>query len=248
MSGFDGHLIAATEGAVAERDLKIKAKNELPLSVNGIIFGSFLAAVLFSIARAVKLRPRLNYLLSSPTWDFSKSWASTFTVVGGLLGTILSSLVLPETTERFSKATLAGLNVLFGVAILLAPLIFAASETLQRLTNKSPESQPQGTVGGYVAASALTLTGVFGQLVTVFFLFDEIERGGALTDAALFFMVALLLLAVIIVVLHAWNSIGWTAANATPPPSTAPPAERAPQPTGAPTPQVAGPAFSPPLL
>ncbi len=220
LKGFDGHLIASTEGAAAERDLKIDAKNTLPFSVNLIIFASLIVAVALTALRAWRLKSRLGYLLSAPNWDFSKSWASTFTVVGALLGTILSSLVLPETPERFSKATLAGMNLVFGVAILLAPLIFALSQTGRYVKKdaSTSELQPQGTVAGYLLAAALTLTGVLGQLATVFFLLDEIEAKGSLPDAALVFIILLLLFAALGVLLHAWNTMGWTAANATKPP------------------------------
>lgn len=230
LAGFDGHLVVATEDAVAERDLKIDAKNELPFSVNFIIIGSAAIAVALSAIRALTLRHRLGYLLSAPSWDFSKSWASTFTVVGAVLGTILSSLVLPDTPVRFSKATLAGMNLVFGVAILLAPLVFALTQTGRRVKKDSSpeETQPQGPVAGYLAASAVTLTGVIGQLVTVFFLLDEIGAKGALPGLALFFMAGLLAIAGVIVLVHAWKTMGWTAANGTEPPKRRPPPAPAP--------------------
>jgi hypothetical protein len=189
------------------------------------------------------LRSRLGYLLSAPSWDFSKSWASTFTVVGALLGTILSSLALPETPERFSKATLAGLNLLFGVAILVAPLLFALSQTGRyvKKDGASRELQPQGTVGGYLRAAVLTLTGVLGQLATVFFLLDELEANGSLPHEALVLMGALLLVAACGVLLYAWNTMGWTAANATEPPDERTTPETA-------IAEVPEPAFTPALL
>jgi hypothetical protein len=221
IDGFEGHLIAATDGAAAERDLKIDAKNEIPFSVNLIIFGSLLIGGGLAALRAVTLHDRLAYRLATPGWDFSKSWASTFTVVGAVLGTILASLVLPDTPERFSKETLAGMNLVFGVAILVAPFLFAATES-PRLVKKddSLQVQGQGTVAGYLLACAVTLTGVLGQLATVFFLLGEIETKGALPDEALVFLVVLLAIAALLVLLYAWRTMGWTALNATPPAET----------------------------
>jgi hypothetical protein len=170
LKGFSGHLTAATDGAVAERDLTIDAKSKLPFSVNLIIFGSLAIAAGLTAVRAFRLRTRLNYRLATPGWEFSKSWASTFTVVGAVLGTILASSVLPDPPEHFSKETLAGMNLLFGVAILVAPFLFAATERAQAVTKDgSQQIEGQGTVAGYLLACALTLAGVLGQLTTVFF-------------------------------------------------------------------------------
>jgi hypothetical protein len=219
LDDFSGHLVAAADGATAERDLEIATKNELPFSVNLIIFGSLASAAALALIRASTLRDRLGHRLGSPSWEFSKSWASTFTVVGALLGTVLSSLVLPETTERFSKETLAGMNLFFGVAVLVAPLVFAASERLQpvkkdeTVANSPVEMQPQGSVAGYLTASAFTLGGVFGQLFTIFFLLSEIEAKGALPEDALILLLLMLALALVLTVTYAWKTLGWTAVH-----------------------------------
>jgi hypothetical protein len=225
LDDLSGHLIAAADGAIAERDLAIDTKNQLPFSINFIIFGSLISAAVLSLARAWTLRNRLDHRLGSPSWEFSKSWASTFTVVGALLGTVLSSLVLPETTERFSKETLAGMNLFFGVAVLFAPLVFGASEKL-RPVKKDPadptsplEMQPQGSVAGYLTAAAFTLSGVIGQLITIFFLLSEIEAKGALPEDALILVLLLLVIGLVLTLTYAWRTLGWTAEHrASPPP------------------------------
>jgi hypothetical protein len=240
LDGFQGQLIAATDGAATERDLTFDAKNELPYSVNLIIFGSLVLGVALCAirARTRTIRPRLAYRITTPGWDFSKSWASTFTVVGALLGTVLASTALPDTPERFSKETLAGMSLLFGVAILLAPLLCAVAERPREVEEKDGTKHWQGqtTVAGYLRACALTLTGVVGQLVTVFFLLSEIEAKGGLPGGALDFMGVLLGLALLLVLIYAWRTMDLTAQNAK---EDKPPAERA---------GPEGPAFSASLL
>lgn len=250
---FNGHVVATSGTVAAERDLKINEKDTVPLSVNIIIFGSFLIGAAFAVVRALTLRPRLSYLLSAPGWDFSKSWASTFTVVGAVLGTVLASLVLPATPERFSKATLAGMNLIFAAAILLAPFLFAITESPQDVDDSDGKTRKrgQGTVAGYLMACGLTLTGVIGQLITVFFLLDEIESNNALPDEALQFLFLFLFAAAVLVLVYAWRTIGWTAANATAPqlpPSGATPDDEEPRGERPRVAEVREPAFSPPLL
>lgn len=219
LAGFDGHLIAGTSGAAAERDLKFDAKNKLPFSVNLIIFGSFVLGAGLSAWRAWRLRPMLGYKLATPGWDFSKSWASTFTVIGALLGTILASTVLPDSPQRLSKETLAAMNLFFGIAILVAPFLFAVTESPVKVVTKDGVSQleGQGTVAGYLGACAVTLTGVIGELVTVVVLMSELRGKGALPGAVLAFLCVLLAIAIWIVLIYAWRTMGWTALNATPP-------------------------------
>jgi hypothetical protein len=243
LDGFTGHLVATGDGAAAERDVTFDVSFDSRWWVNAIIFGSLLFAGVLTLWRAVKLRGRLGHRLATPNWDFSKSWASTFTVVGALLGTILSSVAFPESPERFSKETLAGMNLLFGVAILVAPFLFSETERA-RLVMKDGASQVQahGTVAGYLRACALTLTGVVGELVTVFFLLAELQSNGALPDEGLILLGVLLAIAWALVAVYAWKTMGWIALNATPPDDTQDDLETTD------TALIPAPAYSPPLL
>jgi uncharacterized membrane protein YecN with MAPEG domain len=112
-------------------------------------------------------------------WDYSQSWASTLTVVGALLGTVLSAGVLPDELDLFTKAGYAGLNIFFGMLVLFAPLVYAAFQK-RLLPDKDGVPQYEGTVRAFAVASVATLWGVFGELVTVGLLFREIEKAGSL--------------------------------------------------------------------
>src|SRR5204862_3856150 len=100
-----------------------------------LIFGTAAGALLFVAFRYVVFwltqdrsdQPKLSTPLGPPNWNFSTSWASNLTVVGALLGTILAAGVLPDHTA-ITKSTYAGLNLLFGILILVAPLAYVAMQ------------------------------------------------------------------------------------------------------------------------
>src|SRR5438874_1354013 len=65
--------------------------------------------------------------LGEINWSFSDSWASNLTALGALLGTILAaSGVIPKGASPLSTRGLAGLSLLFGFLVLLAPVLYSA--------------------------------------------------------------------------------------------------------------------------
>jgi hypothetical protein len=131
--------------------------------------------------------------LGPANWDFSASFASTLTVFGSLLGTILSANVLPANT-LVPANTYTGLNLMFGVIVIVGPLIYTGTQTTVQVHRGSPVTEPQyqGTVWGFLIATALTLWAVIGELATIGLVLNEIRRGGSLPAVALWVMVALL--------------------------------------------------------
>src|ERR671930_2559715 len=96
-----------------------------------VVFGPMPAAAALVFVRWVKLgnaNCHLTSRLGPPNWDLSKSWGSNITVFGALLGTLLTSGALPE-QPSIPKPTYAGLNVLFGVLVLVAPFIYTATQS-----------------------------------------------------------------------------------------------------------------------
>jgi hypothetical protein len=151
-----------------------------------------------------------NDRLGPANWDFSASFASTLTVFGSLLGTILSANVLPSTT-LVPASTYTGLNLMFGVIVIVGPLIYTATQTTVQVHRGSPLAEPQyqGTVWGFLVATALTLWAVIGELATIGLVLNEIRRGGSLPAAALWVMVVLLAVsAVFLLVLAAQRITG----------------------------------------
>src|SRR6266568_1182292 len=97
-----------------------------------VVFASLLFAVLFVLARGVSagaIAPAVLAERMGPvTWDFSKSWASSFTIVGAILGSILSAKgVIPDKPQFLPAASYSALNLLFAVTVILAGFVYRAT-------------------------------------------------------------------------------------------------------------------------
>jgi hypothetical protein len=169
------------------------------------------AAVLVGI-RTFTL-PGLPGLLGEPMgpadWDFGKSWASTLTTVGDLLGTVLSAGVLPGDTQSLSKPAYAALNLFFGVLILIAGFVYTATRRPKETTNQTAgkQVQYQGYVWSFLLASFVTMWAVLGELATLWFLLTEIGVQGTLSAGPLHIFQVVLLLAGLLALFYAWRSI-----------------------------------------
>jgi hypothetical protein len=137
-------------------------------------------------------------------WDYSESWATSLTLVGALLGTVLGAGVLPDKLDLFSKAGYSGFNVLFGMLVLVAPLVYvAAQRRIKGAVDKTP--QYHGTTWAFGLASVATLWGVFGELATVGLLFREIEKAGGLGTALVLVSWAILGVIVLVAIAYSWK-------------------------------------------
>jgi hypothetical protein len=141
------------------------------------------------ILESVQLRGRIG----PANWDFTKSWASNLTVVGALLGTILSAGVLPDTTS-VPKATYAGLSLFFGALIVIAPFIYTSTQGTNSVDKAEPAPEPQfqGYVWFFLLATTITIWAVLGELGTMFAIFDEIRVGETMPGIAVGILGALL--------------------------------------------------------
>jgi hypothetical protein len=190
---------SATDDLETEGVLVVAAGSEVPAvipltfernandeAIQLVIGTLLLAGVIVAFGASFLKWNQLGHLMGPANWDFSKSWASTITVAGALLGTIFAAGVLPENTHWLPKEAYAGLNVLFGMLVLAAPIVYSA---LARLTGKAgggQEPKAHGRVVGFLFSAALTAWGVCGELATLFLLFAEIWRANTLPDAIVY--------------------------------------------------------------
>lgn len=176
-----------------------------------VVFGPLALALVVILGRWLTIdgRPGLTRRLGPVDWDFSKSWASNVTVIGALLGTILSAGVLPEVTTT-PKATYAGLNLLFAVVIVVAPFLYRATQSVVAVHQTTAETEPQyqGYVWSFLVSSALTLWAVVGELATIGLLFDEIRTGRSMPSAAVWTMGALLAISGVLLLRMAARRLG----------------------------------------
>ena len=116
--------------------------------------------------------------------DFSKSFASTLTAVGALLGTIIAAGVLPEETVKLSRGGFVGLNLTFGVAIVIAAAVassFMSSEAMKNKDGKS-EWKVEGYAWTFMLSALITLWAVFGELFAIWLLIGELGSGEGFTS------------------------------------------------------------------
>jgi hypothetical protein len=174
-----------------------------------------LLLVLWAAMKALKYRKTEEALPASV--DFDKSFASGITAIGAVFGVILSSTVLPKETAILSKEGFAVLNLVFGVAVVVAGFIYLALQRVkwappaddgadkagqqaegndqQAPNNPKPEPKPtfEGSVVAFIAACVITVWAVLGELALTFLLILELvgAKGfNATAEVAMFVLMA----------------------------------------------------------
>ncbi len=113
-----------------------------------------------------------------PVWSFKDSWLTNVAAVGALLGTVLGSgTFLSELIPGTSTTKLAGLSLIAGGMVTLAPVVYAAFSRWSMLPDGQGHDKLQsvGTGVGMWAAAGATLGGVYLELATVGFLTDAAD-------------------------------------------------------------------------
>ena len=140
-----------------------------------------------------------------PQWDFSESWASNLTVVGAILGTVLSANVLPpKKTVVMAPDGYTALSLLFGILVVLAPFLYTAFRK-GRPRPTGPEYR--GRNGAFLVASALTVWATCGQIATVGLVLYEAQHAKVLAPGAVIPMLAALGVALVLTCIYSLQSI-----------------------------------------
>lgn len=143
--------------------------------------------------------PGLSASLGEVNWSFNDSWATTLTALGALLGTILSTTgVLPASPRPLSTAALGGLNLLFGLLVLLAPLLFSSFARARGSKEGDEGPSYEGTVWAFLVSCVLTIWAVLGELVTIFVLLQELVAGALSESLSWLFLILTALGAVLL--------------------------------------------------
>jgi hypothetical protein len=208
-----GELIAYGEGvAPAGIPFTSSLKAETPWWIYVILFGSLAVAIALMVVRwLVGEFPRkatLGGRIGPANWEFTKSWGSNLTVVGALLGTILLASVLPEESV-VPKVTYAGLNLFFGILIVIAPFIYTATQSAAAYDDSQAGKEPQlqGYVWSFLLATAITVWAVLGEIGTMFAIFDEIRVGQTMPDAAIAVLALVLALSAVLLLVMSWKRV-----------------------------------------
>jgi len=188
-SKSSGQLVATVDGvSPASVQILVGPKLDLSRGVNGALIAPFIAALLLLIAAAIYGCRDAGLLDSVGTaeLEFSKSFATTLTAVGALLGTIIAAGVLPEDTVNLSKAGFTGLNLTFGIAVVVAGVVYSAIQRafVEQATDGTKAWKLKGYVIPFLIAALITVWAVFGELWTMWRLVEELGREEGFTDFA----------------------------------------------------------------
>ncbi len=115
----------------------------------------------------------LNTPMGASQWSFSSSTATNLTLVGSLLGAVLTSTALPDYPHYMTKQSYIVLSLLFAVLAGLAPTLY----NLCCKPTVAPDNPQivnfEGTVFLFLAADAITIWAALGQLTCLSLLFAE---------------------------------------------------------------------------
>lgn len=120
------------------------------------------------------------FMLGSPAWDFTKSWTSTTTLVGGILSTALTLSALPDLTRYASKAGYSALALLISLAVVVAPFVYVALRAgciEKDAAAKTYTVVYRGCLWAFLLSCALTLFAGLAQLSVLSVLLHEVFRG-----------------------------------------------------------------------
>jgi hypothetical protein len=177
-----GQLVAKAPGVTpASVAITVGPKLDLSRGVNGALIFPFVAAFVLVLVAAVVAGAlsKLTAELGTAELEFSKAFASTLTAVGALLGTIISASVLPEDTVNLSKAGFTGLNLTFGIAIAVAGVVYSAvQKSFVEESGGKKERKLKGYTLPFLLAALITTWAVYGEIWTMWRMFEEIGRAG----------------------------------------------------------------------
>lgn len=111
--------------------------------------------------------------MQTPTWDFTKSWASSITAAGTAFTFTGFGTIFPTTTtmKLMPRATYCGLSLVASAFVVLAPMLFNI------LTCLLPRECGR-SVWAFLISAGLTVSGLVLQLSLAGMLFFELRQLG----------------------------------------------------------------------
>jgi len=200
---WTGELMRITSATSGSADFLASGNGAL------IVFGSLALAAVLVLLRWVTVPGgyRLADELAEVNYSPSTSWASSLTGLASILGTLVgTSGIIADTATPLPGPALTGLNLLFGVILLIAPLLFT---TFSRLDPPDPASVApayRGYVGAFLGTVLLTLWATFGALATSTVLLSELASG-YLTEVLQWLFIVLLVAGAALIVGYSWRSV-----------------------------------------
>ena len=213
---LNGQLVARAPGVhPGSIDLEIGPNSDLTSLLNILLAVPAILAAVFVLIRYFTLKGatgvKRQTRLGTVDFDFTKSFASTITVVGAILGTVLTASVLPEEPELLSKQQYTALNLVFGAMIVLAGVVYAATETPQKDSTPTPGGtrKYEGFIWSFLVSTGLVMWAVLGQLGCLLLIVSELERADLFTTSAIVVFIVLMAAAALAILAYAYRRMYW---------------------------------------
>jgi hypothetical protein len=149
-------------------------------------------------------RSVLTHSMGKPEWDLSKSWATSLTALGALLGTVISGGLSKNMTN-------AGLNLFFGVLVLIAPILYTTTARYIEIgTGDEKRHESQGFVGIFLLTNLIIVWAVLGELITVLIILYNVATTTILTSPIKYIFLIFLVAALVCVGAYVLRTLPWT--------------------------------------
>jgi hypothetical protein len=151
-----------------------------PVVIIAISLGLGVASLAVLIALVIKTTGGsawLEHRAPSAKWSF-ESWALHLTGIGGILGTVLGAVALPEAPTQIDKESVVALSLLFGGSVVVAPFLYEAIRRWPKVPVGSTE-EGTGFIVVMLISCAIVLFGAFGELFTLGLVGWELTGGNA---------------------------------------------------------------------
>jgi hypothetical protein len=218
ISADTGKSSRAAAPAPATISVTVDPKRSYGNTYYWVLFGPAALALALVAIGWLAVRTHPGKTIASADLNFSSGFASTLTIVGALLGTIIAAGVLPPETTHLADDAYKALNIIFLVLIASAVVIFSAFQ--KQTTDKDGNPELRAYVGAFMLACAVTAWAAFGELVTLWFLIWDINGTSGLTDAGVLVLDIMIVSAGIAMVIYVLRRIKQVATEPTVEPAT----------------------------
>jgi len=188
LSGFVVLRIDTAKGSKAStlyRPLRIVTRHVPPDAQDKTILYGFLAAIITVVISTKHFYSGSQYVKElHATWTANDSWATNFTVLGALVGTLMSVATPAVTLHTMTRAEYAALAALLALIVALAPAVFKFLGGVV--------ADGWGSRLSFIISSVFTLTAAYGQTYLLFVLLNDIRGGGGIGSFAYWLTLALL--------------------------------------------------------
>lgn len=171
------------------------------MSPETILLTGLVIALAFAVVRWLKACqeastwPLLNQPMANVSYEFSKSWASTITATGGVLGSLISASLV---TDAAQKLGFVSLNLICVVLVAAAPLVYMAFRASVR--------EDRGSKGALLLACSLTIWAATAQLAGFVALITSLA--GSTQIVPIIWLYVIFVATWVVIVIYAWRSLG----------------------------------------